>query len=277
MKKSIILCLSILMIALTGCKKDQNSWGKLAEGAITLKIGESKQLTFTSDGNKKPQWTTDDANIATVDANGVVTGVRVGTVYVYVNGLSCKVTVTDDFMAVVEPIQDWYADDEDVMTYMVKNFGNITIPEETYDTAIVIKEITRDTTFRQDTIYVPGTDPAEIDTIVTVIDTIIADTTFDTIPYIAVVTYTYESSLSQFADVYTYQFEFDPETRESYLRMATMTVSGTHVKEIETFLNNRYVETSKGNYKAVNEWMYYSYILNDSPNIIYSASKIADK
>lgn len=269
MKKSIILCLSILMIAITGCKKNQNSWGKLEEGAINLKVGETKQLHFTSDGNEKPQWVSEDENIATVDANGNVTGVRVGSAYVTVNGLQCKVTVTDDFMYVIEPIQDWMADSAKVETYMNKYFGAATIPTYEHDTTKVIVKI------EYDTVYVPGVDPAEI-------DTVIADTTFLEIPYVKKATYEYPEVLEgQFANKYVYEFECEetdkPGVYSSFVRVATMTVTSAHLGEIEKYLNNRYVESSKGNYRAANDWYYYSYILNASPEIIFSASKIEDK
>lgn len=269
MKKTIILCLSILLIALTGCKKDQNSWGKLDEGAITIKVGETKQLTFEHDGNKCPQWLSENENIATVDENGLVTGVRVGSTNVTVNGLICKVTVTDDYMSVIEPFQDWNGTYDDVNEYMTKMYGNIAIPELTYDTAIVISDIveTTDTDF----IPVPGAEPVEYDTV------IVLDTIYDTIPYLASAKFVYEAGLEgQFVDEYEYTFAFDAATMESYLTMATMTVNAAHTSEIATYLNNRYVEVSSNYFTGTNQWMYKSHIYNKNPKIVFSASKLAD-
>ena len=245
MKKTIILCLSILLIALTGCKKDQNSWGKLDEGAITVNVGETKQLTFEHDGNQHPQWTSENENIATVDENGVVTGVRVGTTIVSVNGLSCTVTVIDNYMNVIEPCQDWSGDYKGVNDFMIQKYGNITIPE-----------------LENDTIYIPNADSTE----------------WDTIPYVMHAKYVYEASLEgQFVDEYEYTFEFDTLAQASYLTMATMKINANHTGDITKYLNNRYVEVSNKYYTGKNQWGLTSHIYDKSPLIVFSGSKITDK
>jgi len=245
MKKTIILCLSILLIALTGCKKDKNSWGKLNEGAITINVGESKQLTFENDGNKYPQWSSEDTTIAVVNASGLVTGVRVGTVNILVNGLICKVTVNDQYMGVVEPIQDWTANYTDVDNYMIENIAATMtiIPTLDYDTMVF------------------------------------ADN--DTVIYVMTASYEYEATLEgQFVDAYEYEFDVDTTTRKPHLIVATMKINDAHTGEIKTFLNHRYVESNvtKGYYRVlVNNWYQTSHITYTDPYIFYSQEKLAPK
>lgn len=244
MKKTIILCLSILLIALTGCKKDQNSWGKLNEGAITVNVGETKQLTFEHNGNQHAQWISEDENIATVDSAGVVTGVRIGTTIVSVNGLTCTVTVVDTYVNVIEPCQNWLGGYKEVNNYMIQKYGNITIPELTTDTA-----------------FVPNADSTE----------------WDTIPYVIHAKYVYEASLDgQFVDEYEYVFAYDASNQVSYLTMATMKINSAHTGDITKYLNNRYVEVSSKYYTGRNQWDLISHIYDKSPLILFSDSKITD-
>lgn len=257
MKRTIILCLSILLIALTGCKKDKNSWGKLEEGAIAIKVGETKQLTFTHDGNKFPQWTSDNENVATVDANGVVTGVRVGTAYVSVNGLQCKVTVTDDYMQVVEPFQNWEKAYDEAEEYMIQMLqGNITIPELTHDTLHILEV--------DSTEIEPGVFNRD-----TIVDTVVV--------YVSNAKYVLEATLEgQFVDEYEYTFTYDTKKFVSSMTKATMTINAAHVSEIPTYLNNRYVETSSKYYKVTNLWELDSHIYDKSPVIVFSKKAIAE-
>lgn len=274
MKKSIILCLSILLIALTGCKKDKNSWGKLDEGAITINVGATQQLNFTHDGNKTPQWTSEDESIATVSQSGLVTGVRVGTTIISVNGLQCRVTVIDDYINVVEPMQYWSADHLMVAEYMNKNLGNADFIDLKWDTAY---------NTRIDTIIITDT-IAKIDTIPVTDSTFVLDTTFvadtimatDTFPYISEAIFTYEAAAgdaSQFADEYAYYFSFDTENKFEHLTKCVVTVNANHTSHIKTYLDNRYIEVENNYYKAYNDWEEITHIYNKNPEIIFSSSK----
>lgn len=81
--------------AVTGVQLDQTS--------ISLKVGQSAQLTGTiSPANatdKTVTWSSSDASVATVDANGVVKGIKAGTATITVKTTdggktaTCKVTV----------------------------------------------------------------------------------------------------------------------------------------------------------------------------------------
>lgn len=72
----------------------------ISETSLSIKVGEAKTLTATvSGGDKTVAWTTSDAGIAKVEANGSVTGVKAGTATITAtaNGVSatCTVTVTE--------------------------------------------------------------------------------------------------------------------------------------------------------------------------------------
>ena len=77
----------------------------LNKATITLLVGDSETLTATvapkDAANKKVAWKSSDAAIATVDANGKVTGVKAGEATITVTTedggktATCKVTVSD--------------------------------------------------------------------------------------------------------------------------------------------------------------------------------------
>lgn len=155
MKKSVILLLGIIMLAMVGCNKDKNTWGKLDQTNISIKVGETYQLTFTHDGNKFPTWASADESVATVDENGLVTGVGVGETEVSVNGLICKVKVGDDLEgAFVMPDLEFSDNFEAVDKYMSKNVGlslDIAI-----DTLMAIDSVDNGTEMVYDTVYYVG-------------------------------------------------------------------------------------------------------------------------
>ena len=77
---------------------------------LTLKEGESETLTATvkpdNATDKTVTWSTSDASIATVDANGKVTAVKEGTATITAKAgdksATCKVTVSKNVIAVTE-------------------------------------------------------------------------------------------------------------------------------------------------------------------------------
>ena len=72
----------------------------LNEIAITIPRGQIKQLTLEGEDleNKEVTWSSSDESVATVDSNGVVTGLREGkltiTATVEDNSASCELTVS---------------------------------------------------------------------------------------------------------------------------------------------------------------------------------------
>ena len=69
----------------------------LEQANISVAVGETTQLNATVQGaNQTITWTSSDEGIATVDANGVVTGIKKGmaTVEAEANGTKTSVTVT---------------------------------------------------------------------------------------------------------------------------------------------------------------------------------------
>lgn len=76
----IILVVAIMSISLLACgPEDVDVTGvTLNESQITLEMGETKQLTATvtpSDANQDVVWESTDAEVATVDKNGLVTAI----------------------------------------------------------------------------------------------------------------------------------------------------------------------------------------------------------
>ena len=69
-----------------------------------IKVGETLTCTYTlipSDANSSVEWSSDDSSIASVDAYGLVTGIRAGTTYINVTTANGK---TDRCKVTVEPI-----------------------------------------------------------------------------------------------------------------------------------------------------------------------------
>lgn len=226
MKKSLLICLSIMMIALVGCKKETNTWGMLEQSSITLEVGQQAQLNFTSNGNKFPRWVSEDDFIASVDSTGLVTANHIGVVTVMVNNLKCKVTVFDNF-DVVEPYQLATADAEKIEAYHDLKFGSIAIAEET-------------TEHFCDTVWTK--DSEGNDSIKAIVD---AD-------YVTAINYDYTGA-DLFADQYSYKFnvKFDKKKAEyTYsFTSGTMRVAAAHASEVDTYLNNRYEKVSGAAYQ----------------------------
>ena len=73
----------------------------LTETALDLKVQRSASLSIDADCNLKAVWTSENKDVATVDENGVVTGVSVGHTTITAKigddySVSCTVTVTND-------------------------------------------------------------------------------------------------------------------------------------------------------------------------------------
>lgn len=85
----------------------------LSRKTLTTKVGESNNLTATvlpaNAANKNVKWTSADTSIATVDGNGRVTAVAIGTTVVFVTTEDgefvavCTVTVSDNTPATPTP------------------------------------------------------------------------------------------------------------------------------------------------------------------------------
>ncbi|MCQ2801249.1 MAG: Ig-like domain-containing protein [Bacilli bacterium] len=103
-KKSLLLLIpfaAAAAVALGSCGKEPGPQCDQASvildsQAITIEINETKQLTASSNMegcSVEVNWRSDDASIASVDQNGVVTGHKNGTTTVYANDVPCLVAV----------------------------------------------------------------------------------------------------------------------------------------------------------------------------------------
>lgn len=80
------------------CKVNVTESARLSRKELTLKEGETYKLTISGQGSSTVGWQSSDVNIATVDANGVVTAVKAGKCVITARlssgtNLQCKVTV----------------------------------------------------------------------------------------------------------------------------------------------------------------------------------------
>ncbi len=93
--------------------------------SITLLVGQEVKITATVEPsnatNKKVNWTSSNTDVATVDANGVVTAKAKGIVYITATSAAdstksatCKVIVADDWSDVADTT--WYKDTDSSFT-----------------------------------------------------------------------------------------------------------------------------------------------------------------
>ena len=248
MKKTLLICLSVLMIALVGCKKETNTWGQLKEGSVTVNVGDSVQLTFTSNGNTCPQWSSDDDFYATVTNKGMVIGYHVGTCVVSVNGLQCTVTVTDKYEdKIYEPWQrDWdeVMDSADVVNTIVAYEG---LYRGECTPTIKCNQVPRlVVTEKRDTAYNPDGSISSVtvynDTIQDGYTNVVESITFDyteegTPEYVEEVVYTF----------FTARIPDEGDAWGSMLESCSMT-SESKGNALEEFVSNRYQISEDGEF-----------------------------
>lgn len=98
--KNFFVCLSALLLVLTGCKKEVESVTVMPE-SISLKVGKTYQLSAVVKPDKAPQevrWMSSDLEVATVSANGLVTAVSEG---------KCEISVYADLIKSVCKVRVW--------------------------------------------------------------------------------------------------------------------------------------------------------------------------
>lgn len=246
MKKSLLICLSLVFLALTGCKEEVNTWGMLEEQQVSLKVGEQAQLHFTSNGNPFVQWSSEDPFVAEVDSFGLVTGVHIGQTVIIASNLRCKVMVTDNFTDVAEPLFGAEVTTEAVENYQVRMFGSTAIPEKTIEHV-------------SDTIY--GKDAEGNDSIIEVKE-------YD---FTTKIVYDYTGA-GHFASKYIYNYDIKSDKRGLYTQFASseMQVAPDHTSEIATFLGNRYEAVQGQAYQYTTPGCY---IFVTGNNVKYSMSK----
>ena len=103
MKKSLLLVVAALLV-LVGCEPPIKPVITLQPTELTLNIGQtdSLEITITPEGTiAQITWQSSQAEVATVDANGVITAIAVGTTTITASGINmepaqCVVTVRDN-------------------------------------------------------------------------------------------------------------------------------------------------------------------------------------
>lgn len=135
---SFFLAITAAFMLSQGCKKDKADMSvrgiTLSKSTATLKPGTTEQLTFEifpgNAANKNVTWSSSNSDIATVNANGLVTAIKPGSAVVTVTTeegnekATCSVTVTlNDAQTVSGNVEGTWA------KYSVINVtGHITIP-----------------------------------------------------------------------------------------------------------------------------------------------------
>lgn len=124
--------LAVACMALAGCSKDDNdpkpepTVGKVTKVtlnklATTIAVEGTEQLVATIEPanaiNKNVSWTSDAPEVATVDAEGVVTGVHEGTAVITVTTEDGKLTATCEVTVFVENVAVYVASDLKIGDY----------------------------------------------------------------------------------------------------------------------------------------------------------------
>lgn len=110
---SMMLVIAAL-VGFASCSDDDDK-SSLSETSKTIKVGETFQLVY-SDGNCA--WSSDNDLIASVNNNGLVTGMHVGETTIHANNSTCKVKVEPNYTGVFEPCVQWGTNQANVKKYM---------------------------------------------------------------------------------------------------------------------------------------------------------------
>lgn len=98
----IILSIAMCLTSVTPTTTEAKSKVQLNKTKVTVTVGKTTKLKITGT-NKKVKWSTSNKNIATVSNNGLVKGVKKGSVNIVAKvnskGYKCKVTVNSNSSA----------------------------------------------------------------------------------------------------------------------------------------------------------------------------------
>lgn len=120
--KTKILSLMLTMVSvliLSSCSEDidRPGGGKLMQSSVTINVGESAQLGFTGE---ESTWEIGNPKIASVTADGVVTGLHVGKTNLRVNWSYCDITVKSLNNLYLDPcVSDFGLKSESIKNTMV--------------------------------------------------------------------------------------------------------------------------------------------------------------
>ena len=99
LKYNLLICLSLLLFLLSGCKKEVESL-TVTPNSIVLAVGDQYPLKADVQPKKAPQeveWYTTNPEVVSVDENGVVTALHFGVcnvkLYAGASAAACQVTV----------------------------------------------------------------------------------------------------------------------------------------------------------------------------------------
>lgn len=161
MKKSLVTILSTILILVFAIPASAFSTIavksiKLNNTKISLKVGQTSNLkvTFTpaNTTQKKLTYVTANKNIATIDANGIITGIGKGTTTITVYTFNkkiyarCNVTVTQldlltyNVFSFTQSIPAWVNGKNDVLAQYIENKFKIKVGDVSYLQGMTFKE-----------------------------------------------------------------------------------------------------------------------------------------
>lgn len=106
MKKSLFL-LTLMLMIVVGCSKDDDAKLSLSTNSIFLYAEDTEKIT----ANEKVTWSSDDEFVATIDNSGTVTGEHVGKTIITATGdngeSKCTVEVKAKYNTYTEPVLEF--------------------------------------------------------------------------------------------------------------------------------------------------------------------------
>ncbi len=115
MKKLVLLSFAVLLFFACSDDNKEKSNEKLNKSELTLKPGESFQLTV-SNVVHDVEWSSDNPFTATVNRNGVVHSHRVGEARIHANDQVCRITVHPQYDLYRDPFMGWGASRSDLLS-----------------------------------------------------------------------------------------------------------------------------------------------------------------
>lgn len=116
-------------LCFSSCSEDEKDEPTITPKSLSLTAGQTETLTYSGG---QCTWTSDEPLIATVGTStGKVTAERIGTTLIRANEATCEVTVEPQYTAIVEPLMDWNASQNSIISKMSKSYAGYELFEQT--------------------------------------------------------------------------------------------------------------------------------------------------
>lgn len=116
-------------LCFSSCSEDDKDEPSITPKSLSLTAGQTETLTYSGGSCT---WTSDEPLIASVGTTtGKVTAERVGTTLIRANEATCEVTVEPQYTAIVEPLMNWNASQNSVISTMSKSYTEYELLQQT--------------------------------------------------------------------------------------------------------------------------------------------------